>query len=427
MTSVGIDTQEPSACSIRPPKPKQKKRTLIVATDGSDVALQAFNAANLIRQRSGASVHVLSVLERIPLFPTPDGVMLPPDFDESREEAQRQIVGEQIRKFDTSAEWTMEIRIGRPADSIVQFARERNADLIIVASNSHGFLGRVLGEETAMEIVRLTDIPLLVASSSMDRVPQRVIVGMDLNTEGLQNVAKALEPLGDNRSISCVHVKPRSEFLGVDWAQYDGEYDVAMRERFAAVEKQFDAVGMRVDLVTLHGEVSHELIDFARYSKAELVVVGIKRRRGRSRAIGGRLASRVIRNAPCSVLVVPGGFAVEDTVVEMPSATTVSQDSKLWSGILHEFTLRNAGRVSTLEVDDPAIGAMIEASSYPLLGVDYDHRDDRLTVMLGNTEGVERHLSHGVVKPNSVSVLSVNGRDTALSVSHGGGQTLLTF
>jgi hypothetical protein len=94
---------------------------------------------------------------------------------------------------------------------------------------------------------------------------------------------------------------------------------------------------------------------------------------------------------------------------------------------LRDFTARNSGRVSRLEVADPAIGAMVEAVAYPLLGVDYDHKDNRLMVTLGSTKGVERHLSHSVISPQSVSVLSENGRDSALSVSHGGGQTLLTF
>ncbi|MEP6509197.1 MAG: hypothetical protein ABJC63_13315, partial [Gemmatimonadales bacterium] len=65
--------------------------------------------------------------------------------------------------------------------------------------------------------------------------------------------------------------------------------------------------------------------------------------------------------------------------------------------------------------------------NYPLRGVDYDHRDGRLTISLGYTSGTDRHLTRSIEHPESVSVLSVNGRDSALSVAHGGGQTLLTF
>ncbi len=108
-------------------------------------------------------------------------------------------------------------------------------------------------------------------------------------------------------------------------------------------------------------------------------------------------------------------------------ATNVVQDSKLWPETLRDFTSRNAGRIVNLEVDDPEAGALMEATAYPLLGADYDHKDGRLTITLGYTRGLERHLSRTISHPETVSVLSINGRDTALAVTHGGGQTLLTF
>ena len=108
-------------------------------------------------------------------------------------------------------------------------------------------------------------------------------------------------------------------------------------------------------------------------------------------------------------------------------ATEVLHDSRLWSNALREFTARNAGRIVNLEVDDPEIGALVEVTRYPLLGVDFDHKDGRVTIALGSTRGLDRHLTRAIAQPETVSVLSIKGRDTALSVTHGGGQTLLTF
>jgi nucleotide-binding universal stress UspA family protein len=146
----------------------------------------------------------------------------------------------------------------------------------------------------------------------MERSPERVIIGLDLDPAGLQNVTKALETLGGKRSVSFVHVEPRSEFMGIDWAQYDNEYQLALRARFAGMQESFNNAGMQPDLITLHGEIAHELDDFANYSKAELIVLGVRRRRGRNRALGGRLAGRVLRQASCTVLIVPGSYAVDE-------------------------------------------------------------------------------------------------------------------
>jgi nucleotide-binding universal stress UspA family protein len=404
-------------------------KSIVVATDGSESSLSAFQAARLIAARSNATVHVLSVLEPLPTMLTAsDGmILLPPDFYEAREESQQNLVRKQTREFDPQENWKVALRVGRPAEAIVSFAHAQNADIIIVGANKHSVIGRVFGEETAMEIARLSDVPLLVASPTMTRLPKRVVVAMDLESDGLQCAPKAVEMLADTPSISCAHVKPRAEFLGVDWASYDSGYEIAMRERFKSIEKEMNAVHLRPDLIVLHGDPARELTDFADYCKAELLVVGVKRRRGRIRSLGGRIASRIIRQAECSVLVVPRFVGAAAESGHPVASTTVIQDSAKWGQVVKEFTARNAGRIANLEVDDPELGALLEASRYPLRGIDYDHRDGRLTITLGYTRGAERHLTRTVEHPESVSVLNVDGKDTALSITHGGGQTLLTF
>ena len=427
MTAVEMITMEMKQGA--PAAVVEPVKSIVVATDGSDSALAAFHAAQLIAERSDAVVHVVSVLEPLPaMFTASEGmVLLPPNFFETREDAQREMVLRQITAYDPDGSWSVSLRTGRPAESIVAFARVHKADMIIVGASKHGVVGRLFGEETAMEIARLSDVPLLVATSGLKRLPKRIVVGMDLEADGLQGAPRAVGILADTPTISCVHVKPRAEFLGVDWASYDGEYELAMRERFKTLETQMDAAHLRPDLIVLHGDPSRELTDFAEFSKAELIAVGVKRRNGGNRALGGRIAGRVIREAACSVLVVPRVVGSVSEKKQTSAFTKVTQDSTQWSAVLKEFTARNAGRVANLEVDDPELGALIEASRYPLLGVDYDHKDGRLMITLGYLHGAERHLTRTITHPEAVSVLNVNGRDTALSVTHGGGQTLLTF
>ncbi len=421
MTAVDM-TRELDSCSIAP---HTKTISVVVATDGSEAAIAAFQAASLISAKILTEVHVLSVVEPMPvLFPVFEGVAIPPDLDRSREETQRTIVSEQMKPFAGSGDWSVDVLPGRAPESIVEFARDQKASLIIVGLNKHGIVGRVFGEETAIEIAKYSDIPLLVASSGMNRLPRRVIVAMDLNPEGLESAPQALSIVADTPSISCVHVRPRSEFLGIDWAEYDSEYEFAMRERFAEIEKALAKVNLRPDMISLHGAAGHELTDYAAYSKAELIVVGMRRRRGRSRPVSGRMAARILRHAKCSVLIAPNLVPRESLAA---GSTEVINDPKLWTEKLRTFTSRNAGRVVSLEVDDPEIGALVEATSYPFLGGDYDHRDDRLTLTFGYTRGVERHLTRMISHPEALSILSIEGRDMALAVQHGGGQTLLTF
>ena len=426
MTAVEIIATDLEEKTVLTPRVGMK--SIVVATDGSDSALAAFKTASLIQEQTGADVHVLSVLEVMSvLLPSPEGLLLSPDFEKAREDAQRSIVLEQVKQFDAAKGWSVDVKLGRPGETIAQFAREEKADVIIVGSNKHGIWGRILGEETAAEIARLSSVPLFVASPNITRLPRRIVVGMDLNPDGMQCAPEALSWLTDSQSVSCVHVKPRSEFMGVDWAAYDGEYELAMQERFNCFNKEMRRYDIRPELVVLHGDAAHELTDFATYAKAELIVVGVKRRSGRARAVGGRMAGRVLRQAECSVLVVPNITPQPVVPVTRDDTTRETHDPALWSAALKEFTSRNAGRIAKLEVDDPEIGALVEATNYPLLGADYDHRNRTMTIMLGDTQGLDHHLSRTISNPERIALLSTHGRDTAMSVSHAGGQTLLTF
>lgn len=402
---------------------------IVVASDGSEASDAALRAAQLIAAQSRVRVYVLSVVEPIPVMvPMPDALLVPADFDDQRAQSMREAMERQRARFDKTGSWTTELRFGRPAEVIARFAREHGAGLVIVGANKHNLLGRILGEETAMELARLIDVPLFVASHDMLRLPKRVLISMDIKPFGLEPLAGVLTSVSDTKTVSCLHVKPRAEFMGVDWAEFDREYEVALQERFAVLDKSLTSAGARPDLIVRHGDVTRELIDYADHSRAELVVVGVNRKRGRARAVSGRLAGRIVRHIDASVLIVPG-MQPEPVqfVTRNNQVTDVLRDSSQWGVAMKAFTARNAGRVCTLEVDDPDMGALVEARSYPLVGVDYDRKDGRLTIGVGDTRGTEKHLTRSVPSPDSISILSKNGRDAAMSVVHGAGQTLLTF
>jgi hypothetical protein len=115
------------------------------------------------------------------------------------------------------------------------------------------------------------------------------------------------------------------------------------------------------------------------------------------------------------------------TTVEPPVVVSLRNDE--WVQQMNEFTRRNAGRRGTLEVDDPEIGAQAQEFDYPLLGATYDAHDQRLDLMFGDSSGTDRrHLSRGIGGVASIEVLRDDrGRDQAIRVGHGAGQTLLTF
>jgi hypothetical protein len=112
--------------------------------------------------------------------------------------------------------------------------------------------------------------------------------------------------------------------------------------------------------------------------------------------------------------------------VEPPVIKALDQPE--WSHSLNEFTRRNVGRRGVLEVDDPEIGAQAQEHDYPLLGATYDPHDGRVELMFGELGDIDRHLTRGIGNVARIDILTDDrGRDIALRIAHGAGQTLLTF
>jgi hypothetical protein len=108
----------------------------------------------------------------------------------------------------------------------------------------------------------------------------------------------------------------------------------------------------------------------------------------------------------------------------MRTETTNSE----WVSLLKHFTHKHAGRRTRLEFDDPEIGAQWSEVDFPLRGVAYDRRDNRIEIMLGEAGSLEAHLSHSVQYPISLEIMQPLGAPhEALRIIHDRGQIVLQF
>jgi nucleotide-binding universal stress UspA family protein len=280
---------------------------ILIATDGSESAHAAYTAAELIAAQMRARVHVLSVVESLPDVAQLPGSTIPSaGVEEATKDALRVDMVEQLLKRGHLGEWTTEILLGKPATVIAEVATEREVDLVIVGATHHGIVDRLLGEETASNLARLVNRPLLVAWPSIERLPSRVVVALDLEPADRRSLVGSLEILGSPEAVSVVHVTPRNEALGVDWAEFDDEYRADVARAYGELYTSLGSLPqIRPELVIVHGDVARELNQFAESVKAEMIVLGVKHRTPFSVAPGGGISMRVTRSARCSVLLIP--------------------------------------------------------------------------------------------------------------------------
>ena len=95
-----------------------------------------------------------------------------------------------------------------------------------------------------------------------------------------------------------------------------------------------------------------------------------------------------------------------------------------WNARLKEFNARNVARLVDLEVIREDLGTQPEALSLPLVGIDYDTRDERIEIMLG---AADAHLTHTIGRITAVDILRASPmHGDILRIQHDGGQTILS-
>jgi nucleotide-binding universal stress UspA family protein len=343
-----------------------------------------------------------------------------------REEVRGQVVAQMDRTWDDGYE--IELREGDPATVIAQLAHRAGATMIVTGLGRHRVTDRVFGDETALRLIRMSDVPVFAAAIGTTRAPRRVVVAVDFSETSLRAARLAITVAAPGATIYLAHVAPRDSSL-YDWKGWGVTYK---QDAGDALQKTEDQLCVPKDMVMqkvlLQGDPTTELLAFATSVNAELIATGSHGHGFVARMLIGSVTTRIVRCSTCSVLTVPHAAVMTRvrTTVEPPAIMAVPAAE--WSARLDDFTRRNFGRRGVLEVDDPEIGAQAQEFDYPLLGATFDSHDKRVDLMFGEPGRVNRHLTRGIGDVTGIDVLrNETGRDLAIRISHGAGQTLLTF
>jgi nucleotide-binding universal stress UspA family protein len=406
-----------------------KSSPVVVATDGREQSDPALIAGRLLAGDAPDAMRVVTVVRAVPAISPESRLAVSPDLEATRRAAQKHVVLEQMKRLWASdAPNTAEVYDGDPAATIAMLARDSNASLIVAGLGRHRVFDRLFGDETALRLIRLSGVPVLATAPGLTHAPRRIVAAVDFSETSLRAVRLALELAAPEAIVYLTHVAPR-DASPFDWNTPGGSY---RDDAGYALKKFRDQLqvpdGMSVQRILLHGDPATELLAFATSVHADLIATGSHGHGFVARMLIGSVTTRILRCATCSVLTIPHLAAMTRarTSAQPPVATPVAQPE--WASQLDAFTRRNIGRRSSLEVDDPEIGAQAQEHDYPLLGAAFDTHDCRVELMLGELGDVGRHLTRGIGGVSRIDILKDDsGRDIALRIAHGFGQTLLTF
>jgi nucleotide-binding universal stress UspA family protein len=114
---------------------------ILIAYDGSEPAGKAFERALDLAARYGARLDVLAVA-RPPEFA--EDVETEALLDSAREHFEARFAALRQRAAQAGVQAGFEIRVGHPAEQVVQFAEQRAVDLIVTGHRGKGLFERWL-------------------------------------------------------------------------------------------------------------------------------------------------------------------------------------------------------------------------------------------------------------------------------------------
>lgn len=292
---------------------------IVVPVDGSDAATRAARHGLALAAAFDATVDVLHVVERSALRLVRD------DGETDRLHAHAEAVLGEVESLATGAGQPVEtaIREGRPVAEIDAFARERDADLVVVGRQGATGIGERLLGGVAEGLLGRSAAPVLVVPTTApdDPVYDRVLFPTDGSERAARAAPHAAAVAG--RTGATLHVLNVVDIQSTAGWFSAGGLDEAFVERLTeAGEAAVAAVAtdlretdpaLAVEEAVVRTEsfdgAAAGIRDYVDAEGGDLVVMGSHGQSNLSRRLLGSVTSAVVRTADVPVLVVTRGDA----------------------------------------------------------------------------------------------------------------------
>lgn len=152
---------------------------------------------------------------------------------------------------------------------------------------------------------RVPQLPEGVQMAEVD--VQRIVVAVDFEDPSLKAVAFARRLAGAfGAAVTLVHALEHPAAAaahGTPQAAVEASED-ATRSRLESLLQDF---GSRSTATVAYGDPASVIVEAAQDASADLIVMGTHGRSGLERLMLGSVATRVVKDPPCAVLIVPTG------------------------------------------------------------------------------------------------------------------------
>lgn len=313
-------------------------RNIVVGIDFSEQSRRALEEAIRIARWSRATVHIVHVIDAPMAEDIADAAGVvgindvaeftrPHVVDFAQSVAELNMLTRESGMERVPAE--VQVRVGHPFSELAAVTRETGAELLVLGASGAGEAATGLGA-LATKCVRKAAPAVLLVRGGQHGPFRRIVAAVDHSPISARVVEDALRlACQDQARLDVLHVYQPPWELTRYWPRADapGELRAGL---VAALQAKMDAlVGpFEPELRYVHAErrtlaapdCKRGIIEFVRAAPADLVVLGT---RGRTQDPGfsiGTTAESIVRDAPCSVLVIKSERGAPQAAAPVPPA-----------------------------------------------------------------------------------------------------------
>lgn len=202
----------------------------------------------------------------------------------------------------------VDVRVGDRAAQVLACVAEREAVLLTLGASAHrdGVLARIFNPTLAAALVRGASSPILVTRRPSG--PGCILAATDLDAATMPVLqaaaAETARTGGDVIAVHCVEQPAMPMIDGHDAPMVT--LDDVVRTADLELHHALAQVGLSQELARVEaGPTVETVVRLAGELAAALVIVGSHGRSGVARVLLGSAAEEILRDAPCSVLVIP--------------------------------------------------------------------------------------------------------------------------
>jgi len=273
---------------------------ILLATDGSEDAAQAREAAVDLAGKSSSELHVVHVWHAVPS---------PYAHAFIKRELRRQgqeILDEQVGKIEEAGVKVTEAHLkeGRISNEVISLGEELGVGLLVVGSRGHGRIGRILMGSHSEDIVHHAHLPVLVLRCVEDAWPPvRVVIGDDFSEEAKEagELAASIARLFEADTLlvrAYPHILEESSDPEAEESVWQSEKELEGR-----ASRLEGILGHKPRVEMAAGNPAEAILEAARAVGPTLVAVGSRGLGTVERMRLGSVSTKVVRAAPGSALV----------------------------------------------------------------------------------------------------------------------------